>query len=154
MEELSVEITARHKIGQNFTSKYHRLYISNNMRVQSLTKYNTYLFKYKVSPEDQSSDRNKSPAGEDHRSCLCVGGRTWINTKRLYESCEVVSRDNCLLLECDVMYSDSDEHSGGIYCRHLHGKIVTITFHLLKVRRNGNLNKTNSKELCESEPKE
>jgi len=69
-----VEIKARHKIGQNFTLKFHRLYIRYNMTVQSVTKYNTSLFKYKLSPADQSSDRNKLPAGKDHRSCPCVDG--------------------------------------------------------------------------------
>jgi hypothetical protein len=74
MEGLSVEIIARHEIGQNFTLKFHRIYISYNMIVQSVTKYNTSLFKYKVSPTDQSSDRNKLQADEDHRSCPCVDG--------------------------------------------------------------------------------
>jgi len=44
------------------------------MTVQSVTKYNTSLFKYKVPAADQSSDRNKLPAGEDHRSCPCGDG--------------------------------------------------------------------------------
>jgi hypothetical protein len=73
-KKISVEITARHEIGQNFTLKFHRLYISYNMTVQSVTKYNTSLFKYKVPAADQSSDRNKLPASEDHRSCPCGDG--------------------------------------------------------------------------------
>ena len=69
-----MEIKDRHEIGQNFTLKFHRLFISYNTTVQSVTKCNTSLFKYKVSPADQSSDRSKLPAGEDHRSCPCVDG--------------------------------------------------------------------------------
>jgi hypothetical protein len=53
-----------------------------------------------------------------------------------------------------VLDCDSDEYSGGIYCRHIHGKIVRATFHILKIRRNWNLNETNSEKLCESAPKE
>ena len=46
-KKLSVEIKARHEIGQNFTLKFHRLYVTyrRNMTVQSVTKYNTSLFK-------------------------------------------------------------------------------------------------------------
>jgi hypothetical protein len=68
MEQLSVEITGRHEICLNFMLKFHKFYISFNMTVRSVTSYNTSLFHYKVSAADQSSDRNKLPAGEDHRS--------------------------------------------------------------------------------------
>jgi hypothetical protein len=52
------------------------------------------------------------------------------------------------------MDCDSDEHSGGIYCRHIHDKIVRASFHILKIRRNWNLNETNPEKLCESATKE
>jgi hypothetical protein len=62
MEELSVEIIARHEIGQNFTLKFHRLCSSYNMTVQSVTKYNTSLFRYKVLQTRVLIETNYRPA--------------------------------------------------------------------------------------------